>query len=140
MTRRNFLEGDDFARCQVFGCHKFQWTPIRDTVAAWVSAGWATWEEEKPEWFTYQWKARVPEYMKPAKKTGDVDGGRSTEVDQEKNTRLGEGEKPTRQRSIVRMISAKKEPKILPEEGREREAFDEEEFAWEYKRMGSMGM
>ncbi|GMH62408.1 hypothetical protein TrST_g13776 [Triparma strigata] len=140
LTRRLFLEGDNNMKASVFGTKKTHWMPVRDKMASWIKEGWATWEDEKPEWFTDMWKASVPEDMKPAKKTGDVDGGRSTEIGQEKNTRLGEGKKQTRQRSIVRMISAKKEPKILPAEGREREVFDKEEFAREYKRMGRMDM
>merc|ERR1719424_1234399 len=70
MTRRLFLEGTDVMKAEVFGCHTAQWAPIRDKVEAWVSAGWATWEEEKLEWFTDQWKSTVPEDMQPAKKTG----------------------------------------------------------------------
>ena len=75
MNRRRFLEGNDAMKASVFGINKTYGMPVRDKMAAWVKEGWTTWEEEKPEWFTDMWKANVPEDMKPAKKTDDVDGG-----------------------------------------------------------------
>ena len=138
MTRRNFLEGDDFARCQVFGCHKFQWTPIRDKVKSWIKEGWASWEEEKPDWFTDKWKASVPEDMKPAKKTGDVDGGDEMTAENEGE----EEEQNGRRSSILEIISGQKavSSKVMRAGGEVKNESDEAEFAREIRRMGSMGL
>ena len=83
MTRKNFLEGTDFMKAIIFSKNKGYRKPIEDKVATWVKEGWATWEEEKPEWFTDKWKASVPEYMKPTKKTGDIDDGDKTAAESE---------------------------------------------------------
>ncbi|GMH55613.1 hypothetical protein TrST_g11584 [Triparma strigata] len=144
LTRRNFLEGDDFARCQVFGCHKFQWTPIRDKVEAWVKEGWATWEEEKPDWFTDQWKASIPEDMKPTKGKGDVYDGDKIAAKNEGDEALivgGKEEQNGRRRSIVDIISGQKavSSKVMPAGGIKKE-INEEEFLREMNRRGSMSM
>ncbi|GMH91138.1 hypothetical protein TrVE_jg9661, partial [Triparma verrucosa] len=52
MKRRLFLEGNDVMKAEIFASNKKYRKPIDDKVATWVNAGWATWEEEKPEWFT----------------------------------------------------------------------------------------
>ena len=138
MTRRNFLEGDDFARCQVFGCHKFQWTPIRDKVKSWIKEGWASWEEEKPDWFTDKWKASVPEDMKPAKKTGDVDGGDEMTAENEGE----EEEQNGRRSSILEIISGQKavSSKVMPAGGEAKKEIDVEDFVREMNRRGSINM
>lgn len=47
-TLRNiFLNGDDFAKSQVFEKHRLYWKSIEDKVEAWVKAGRERWEEEK---------------------------------------------------------------------------------------------
>ena len=142
MKRRVFLEGTDVIKAEIFASNKGYRKPIDNKVATWVKEGWATWEEEKPEWFTDQWKSTVPEDMKPTKGKRGVDDEDKTaaEVDQEKTPWLGEEEKLVRQSSILSLISAKKEPKILPADGRARVTFDEKEFMKEIKRMESMGM
>lgn len=67
MTRRNFLEGSDVMKSQVFTVHETFWAPIRDKVGAWVNEGWKNSEEDKPEWFSDEWKAGEPEDMIPKK-------------------------------------------------------------------------
>ena len=146
MTRRNFLEGDNFARCQVFGCHKFQWTPIKDKVKSWIKEGWATWEEEKPDWFTDQWKASVPEDMKPAKKkTGKIDDEDKTAEENEVEEALmvgGGEEQKGRRRSVLEVISGQKavSSKVMPAGGGKKEDIDAEDFVREMNRRGSMSM
>ncbi|GMI08909.1 hypothetical protein TrLO_g4707 [Triparma laevis f. longispina] len=71
MTRRNFMDGNDLMRCEVFGCHESLWAPIRVKVEAWIRAGWWAWEDEEPEWFTDLWKLSVLEEFIPRKKGGD---------------------------------------------------------------------
>ncbi|GMI18489.1 hypothetical protein TrLO_g14654 [Triparma laevis f. longispina] len=39
---------------------------------AWIRAGWWRWEEEKPEWFTDNWKTHVPKYMFSEKGSEEV--------------------------------------------------------------------
>ena len=61
-----FLKGeDDEAKQNIFGCNKKQWVGIRDKVKDWVLNSWWQWEEEKPEWFTESWVAKVPPDMIP---------------------------------------------------------------------------
>eukprot|EP00519_Triparma_laevis_P012953 CAMPEP_0182503250 /NCGR_PEP_ID=MMETSP1321-20130603/14968_1 /TAXON_ID=91990 /ORGANISM="Bolidomonas sp., Strain RCC1657" /LENGTH=101 /DNA_ID=CAMNT_0024708381 /DNA_START=109 /DNA_END=411 /DNA_ORIENTATION=- len=65
MTRRVFFEGTNIMKADIFYRNKAFRKPIEGKVKSWVKEGWATWDEEKPEWFTDQWKASVPEDMKP---------------------------------------------------------------------------
>ena len=56
-----FLKADDDAGKQhIFGCNKKQWAGIRGKVKEWVLNSWWRWDEEKPEWFTESWIAKVP--------------------------------------------------------------------------------
>jgi hypothetical protein len=144
LLRRLFLEGDNVSKSQVFKKHKSLWAPIRDKTAEWVKEGWATWEEEKPEWFTDKWKASVPEYMKPTKKTGEVDGGDKTSEENEGEEALmvGGGEEQNgRRRSILDIISGQKavSSKVMPAGG-SKNKIDVEEFEREMKRRGSFNM
>jgi hypothetical protein len=144
MTRRLFLEGDDVSKKGVFTVHKSHRFPIRDKVAAWVKEGWATWEEEKPEWFTDKWKASVPEDMKPTKKTGDVDGEDETAAENGGDEALmagGGGEQNGRRRSVLAIISGQNagSSKVMPAGGIKKE-IDIEEFEREMKRRGSINM
>ena len=129
MTRRNFLDGSDVMKSIVFKNNKTHWSPIKEKVAAWVNEGWATWEEEKPDWFTDQWKSVVPEDMKPAKKTGDVDSGQDSRNNmapknegEEALMVGGKKEQKGRRRSIVEVISGRKatSSKVMPEGGEVR--------------------
>jgi len=62
-----FLKGeDDEAKQNVLGCNKKQWRAIRSEAKEWVGANWWRWEEEKPEWFTESWIAKVPPDMIPS--------------------------------------------------------------------------
>ena len=144
LLRRLFLEGDDVSKAQVFKKHNSLWAPIRDKVAAWVKEGWATWEEEKPEWFTDKWKASVPEDMKPAKKMGDIDDGDKTGAESEgkEASTVGGGEEQNgRRRSILEIISGQTavSSKVMPAGGM-REGIEAEEFLREIKRRGSMNL
>ena len=144
MTRKNFLEGTDFMKAIIFSKNKGYRKPIEDKVATWVKEGWATWEEEKPEWFTDRWKASVPEDMKPTKKTGDVDGGDETAAKNEGEEALTVGggeEQNSRRRSVLEIISGQKaaSSKVMPAEGIKKE-IDVEEFMREIKRRGSINM
>ena len=144
MKRRVFLEGTDVMKAEIFASNKGYRKPIDDKVATWVNAGWATWEEEKPEWFTDKWKTSVPENMKPAKKTGDADGGDETAAGNEGGEALvlgGIEEQKGRRRSVLEVIIGQKvaSSKVMPAGGIKKE-IDEEEFVRELNRRGSMRM
>ena len=140
------MEGNDAMKASVFGTNKTYWIPVRDKMAAWVKEGWTTWEEEKPEWFTDMWKANVPEDMKPAKKTGDVDGGdkMAAEIEGE-DLKVGGGEEQKgRRRSVLEVISGQKgaSSKVMPAEGEDKKEFeiDEAEFMREMNQRGTISM
>ena len=144
MLRRLFLEGDDVSKAQVFKKHKSLWAPIRDKAVVWVKEGWASWEEEKPDWFTDKWKASVPEDMKPGKKTGEIDDENKTaeENEVEEALMVGGGEEQNGRRgSILEMISGQNavSSKVMPAGGSKKE-IDVKEFEREMKRRGSMRM
>ena len=63
MKRRNFLEGDDTMKAEIFSSNKTYRLPINDKVEAWIKNEWKQWEVDKPEWFTDNWKAKVPKEM-----------------------------------------------------------------------------
>ena len=127
MTRRNFLEGDEVMKAEVFDNNKFHWSPIRDKVAAWVKEGWATWEEEKPDWFTDRWRDSVPEDMIPMK------SNTASEREKDESGRAGEQERKGRRKSISQILGGAKTPKVSPEDGVE-EKLDEDEFVRQLKR------
>ena len=109
-----------------------------------MKEGWATWEEEKPDWFTDQWKASVPEDMKPAKKTGDIEDEDKTaeENEVEEALMVGGGEEQIgRGRSVLEFISGQKaaSSKVMPAGGIKK-GIDEDEFVRGIGRMKSMGM
>ena len=62
-----FVKGeDDEAKSIVLKHNKKQWRKIRGEVKEWVLGNWWRWEEEKPEWFTESWIAKVPPDMFPS--------------------------------------------------------------------------
>ena len=145
MTRKNFLEGTDFMKAIIFSKNKGYRKPIEDKVATWVKEGWATWEEEKPEWFTDKWKASVPEYMKPTKGKGGADGGDKAADQNEVEEALmvgGGGEQNGRRRSVLEIISGQKagSSKVMPAGDKEKKESDLEEFERAMRRRGSINM
>ncbi|GMI17500.1 hypothetical protein TrLO_g6041 [Triparma laevis f. longispina] len=65
MTMRTFLHGDDYTRSLIFGTNKSHWIDIEDKVAQWLQFGWYRWEDERPDWFTDEWREIVPAKYKP---------------------------------------------------------------------------
>ena len=56
-----FVKGvDDAQKSEVIGCNEHMWTEIRVDVKEWVRAGWWRWVDEKPDWMTESWIAKVP--------------------------------------------------------------------------------
>ena len=159
MTTRNFFEGTDIMKADVFTNNKTHWSPIRDKVEAWVKEGWARWEEEQPDWFTDHWKSIVPKDMKPAKKTGGVYRGDKIAAEYMKPAKKnkiaaeneggyealtvggGDEQKGRRRNSILELISGQGPlpSKVMPVGVIEKE-LDEEHFMREMKRRGSFSM
>ncbi|GMI29072.1 hypothetical protein TeGR_g11360 [Tetraparma gracilis] len=52
--------GSDDIKKNVFTKNKAKWKAIEPQVKEWVGEGWMGWERDKPEWFTDNWKLRVP--------------------------------------------------------------------------------
>ena len=46
-------------KADIIYIHETHWSSIRDKVGAWVKAEWKNWEQEKPEWFTDNWKKEM---------------------------------------------------------------------------------
>ena len=143
LTRRMFLGGDDKMRSEVFGCSETHWAPIREKVKGWVRPGWKTWEEEKPEWFTDEFRASVPSEMIPKKRVGepkkDDDG---EDIDVASSTSFRNSEEAVfergggRRKSLIdQMLQGKGESaKIMPE-GTARKQIDVEDFKWELRSL-----
>ena len=63
----SFLEGEsDAMKFKVFRTSRHHWVSIDKEIRKWVKLNWAKWEEEQPEWFTDQLKAKVPVEFIPA--------------------------------------------------------------------------
>ena len=134
----------DATMFSVFKRSKHHWVSIEGEIKKWVELNWSKWEREKPEWFTDKWKASVPEYMKPTKKTGEVDGGDKTSEENEGEEALmvgGGEEQKGRRRSVLEIISGQTavSSKVMPAGGM-REGIEAEEFLREIKRRGSMNL
>ena len=106
-----------------------------------MKEGWATWEEEKPDWFTDGWRAKVPEDMLPTKEIGAHED-RSlelVEVHTDLIVRVRGEDQSVRRKSVTEFITGKKTSKISPSGGINEE-IDEDEFVRQMKRRGSMNM
>ena len=56
-----FLQGgSDSIKMNVLTKNKAKWKAIEPQVKEWVREGWMGWERDKPDWFTDNWKAKVP--------------------------------------------------------------------------------
>jgi len=66
-TTERFIQAvDDSVKASVMNNNKKQWAGIREDVKAWVLSNYWRWEEEKPEWLTESWIAKVPPDMIPS--------------------------------------------------------------------------
>jgi hypothetical protein len=62
-----FVDGEsEEVKFQVFKKSRRHWVSIESDIHKWVGLNWAKWEEEQPEWFTDQLKAKVPVEFIPA--------------------------------------------------------------------------
>ncbi|GMI22418.1 hypothetical protein TeGR_g13348, partial [Tetraparma gracilis] len=52
--------GSDSIKMHVLTKNKAKWKAIEPQVKEWVGEGWMGWERDKPDWFTDNWKSRVP--------------------------------------------------------------------------------
>lgn len=130
------MNGNDVMKSDVFTNNKTHWWPIRDEVATWANKNWATWKEEKPEWFTDHWKSIVPEDMIPKKKLKEEDSEEQVAVEAvstEQNVRR----KSLLEQAITGHFEGKKRSivKVMPEGVKKKAAaFEEKEFVRQMKR------
>jgi hypothetical protein len=62
-----FVDGEsEEVKFQVFKKSRQHWVSIESDIHKWVGLNWSKWEEEQPEWFTDQLKAKVPVEFIPA--------------------------------------------------------------------------
>ena len=62
-----FVDGEsEEVKFQVFKKSRRHWVSIENDIHKWVGLNWKKWEEEQPEWFTDQLKAKVPFEFIPA--------------------------------------------------------------------------
>ena len=54
------LGENDRIKQEIFDCNPAKWKAIEPQVKEWVGEGWMGWERDKPDWFTDNWKAKVP--------------------------------------------------------------------------------
>jgi len=65
-TMNYFLQGEGVeVKSEIVTSNKKQWRSIRGEVKEWAQANWWRWDEEKPEWMTESWIAKVPPDMLP---------------------------------------------------------------------------
>ena len=145
MTRRNFLEGTDLMKADVFSNTEKHWYPIRAKVEAWVRAGWWTSEREKPEWFTDEWKLSVPEEMIP-KKSARREGGEGEAKSSVEEETIVVAE---RRNSAIQLLAAgglgvvrrkSVAAKVAPAGMNDGGVVDVEEFVREMERRGSINI
>ncbi|GMH61537.1 hypothetical protein TrLO_g13387 [Triparma laevis f. longispina] len=147
MTRRNFLEGTDVMKADVFSSMEKHWNPIRVKIEVWIKAGWWTWEREKPEWFTDEWKLSVPEEMIPKKSARREGGEGEAKSNEEDETRVVAVRQPERRNSAIKLLAAggldvvRRKivlSKVAPAGMNEGGVVDAEEFVREMERRGSL--
>ncbi|GMH90953.1 hypothetical protein TL16_g11919 [Triparma laevis f. inornata] len=126
MTRRIFLEGDDFLKSHCFpNKNKTFWMPIEEKVREWLKEGWERWEDEKPVWFTDKWRARVPaemvlkmrkRWMERGKREEEEEEGEEGEEEEEGGTKSEAGNETSgtegglRKKEEVRGVGSEKIP------------------------------
>jgi hypothetical protein len=70
-AQKFFLEGEtDKVKSKTVRLNKKKWEHIKEPVKEWVQENWWTWKEEKPDWFTDAWIAKVPDDFIPAEENG----------------------------------------------------------------------
>ncbi|GMI03401.1 hypothetical protein TrLO_g3008 [Triparma laevis f. longispina] len=131
-----FLEGYDVMKADVLTNHESHWAPIREKVEAWVRAGWKNWEQDKPEWYTDNWKAIVPKEMIPTKK-------RSEEVTEAREENMdivvtGQEKQGSGRKSLLGgLVNRKSNYKVAPEGVKKGNYIDVEEFIRVMNRRGT---
>ncbi|GMI16130.1 hypothetical protein TrLO_g13736 [Triparma laevis f. longispina] len=107
----------------------------------WIKNGWKQWEEEKPEWFTDEFRASVPEDMIPKKNARDEET--VTEVREEKKDVVVCVEKAqgSHRKSLLDTLKNRKENnKVAPDGVKKEQIIDVLEFKREIERRGSINL
>ena len=76
-AERMFLDNEeDEKRALIFKKNTVMWSRIKEDVKAWTMTNWETWDEEKPEWFTLEVIARIPDEFIPPRFLAKLGGAR----------------------------------------------------------------
>lgn len=132
----NFINGPDEVKAVGFYKHKSYMKPYIDQAEKWIQLGWHSWEKEKPEWFTEEWKDNVPDSMKPKRRK------RRDDMKTAPNTpeTPGAGEGRGRRNSLLKRALAGNTNKVTPagNGGGGERRIDVEEFKCELVSRGSV--
>ena len=71
--------GSDDGKKNVLKYNKVKWKAIEPQVKEWVEEGWMGWERDKPDWFTDNWKAKVPADWVPKEGKEEHEGSEKSE-------------------------------------------------------------
>lgn len=108
--RFRFIEDDDDrSRADIFRSTELYWRPIEDRVEAWVKSGWAKWEEERPEFFTDQWKDMVPREFIPERATKSMAKNEELQAAVIKSP-----PRKSRRKSVIELVMGMESRKIAP--------------------------
>ena len=66
----NYRVGNERVKMTIFTVNVLYWESIYDEVKAYTHANWDRWKEEKPDWFTEQWIASIPDEFIPRVEKG----------------------------------------------------------------------
>jgi len=64
-TVNQFINGNEFQKSQIFGYNHRHWVSIRGDVKNWTLSNWVRWQQDKPDWFTEDFIASVPDDFIP---------------------------------------------------------------------------
>jgi hypothetical protein len=120
LSMARFLEGkSDAVKFDVMGQSRHHWTSIEEQVKNWVGLNWARWEEEKPEWLTDAWKARVPvEFIPTTKDARRRESVRRASVDMNAEGGLGGALRASMRRASIRSAIRREDVvRVVPLEG-----------------------
>ena len=119
-----FLQGgSDSIKMNVLTKNKAKWKAIEPQVKEWVGEGWMGWERDKPDWFTDNWKAKVPVGWVPKK--GKAEHKRAKESERRRSI-AGSARKGS-----VMYESAKKLVNVMENDGADERP---ERRVWEGRR------
>ena len=79
LEKLEFVEGMDEQKSFFFTNHMSLWVDYKGEIIVWLEDNWERFENEKPAWFTAEWKQKLPNDMtrrqrRPGNASGTVEG------------------------------------------------------------------